>query len=236
MLMIFFRALVLYLVVVLFIRLMGKRQIGQLQPFELVITLMVADLVATPMQDIGVPIIEGIIPMFALFAIHSLISVLMLKIAPLRLLFCGKPSVLIERGIVHEKELRALNISLPELLEELRANGVCDVCDVYRAMLETNGAISILLNKDAQPVSARDAGKKVEPTTLQMTAVADGKIDHRNLGILGIDAADLRASLSAMGVNRVKDVFMALCDEEGTIWLQRRGAKVIETGRVRVSK
>ncbi len=235
MLMIFFRALLLYVVVVLFIRMMGKRQIGQLQPFELVITLLVADLVATPMQDIGLPIIEGVIPMFALFAIHNVISYVSLKYAPLRALFCGRPSVLIDHGIINEKEMKKLSISLSELLEGLRVNGVSDVSDVHRAMLETNGSLSVILNKDAQPVIARDTGAHVGPNTLQMTVIIDGKVDHRNMNVLHIKKEDLALALHGMGVYEFKEVFVALADAQGTLWVQNHSADSMKKGKVTVS-
>jgi uncharacterized membrane protein YcaP (DUF421 family) len=235
MLMIFFRAMVLYAVVVVFIRLMGKRQIGQLQPFELVITLMVADLVATPMQDIGVPIIEGLIPMFALFAVHNIISVLSVKFALLRKLFCGKPSVLISGGLIDETELRKLNISLSELLEGLRNNGVAEVSDIYRAMLETNGSMSIILRKQAQPANAGDAGAPVGPDTLQMTVIADGKLDHRNLKVLKVSEQALLKAIRGMGIGNIRDVFVALCDEMGTLYVQTRGASAVQKGTVEVT-
>ena len=234
MLTIFFRALLLYVVVVLFIRMMGKRQIGQLQPFELVVTLLVADLVSTPMQDVGLPIVEGVIPIFALFAIHNVISFLSLKCAPLRALFCGKPSVLIDHGVINEEELKRLNIGLSELLEGLRVNGAPEISDVYRAMLETNGSLSVVLYRDAQPIVAREAGAKVKPTALQMTIVADGKLDHRNMTVLHITREDLLHALDDLDVPRVRDVFVALADAQGTLWVQMHGAQRMKKGKVAI--
>ena len=233
MLMIFFRALVLYVIVVLFMRLMGKRQIGQLEPFELVITLMVADLVAMPMQDIGVPIIEGIIPMLALFAIHNVISLLSVRVPFLRVLFCGKPSVLIDHGIIHEKELKKLNISVLELMEGLRVKGVPDVSDVYRAMLETNGSMSVIVKKEAQPVIAREEGAKVQADSLPMTLITDGKYDENNMRVLNITRANLDSALVSIGIHNAKDIFVALSDEAGTLWVQQRNAQKMQKGKVR---
>ncbi len=233
MLMIFFRALVLYAIVVVFMRLMGKRQIGQLEPFELVITLMVADLVAIPMQDVGVPIVEGIIPMLALFAIHNVISLLSVKVPFLRVLFCGKPSVLIDHGIINEKELKNLNISVLELMEGLRVKGVPDVSDVYRAMLETNGSMSVIVKKEAQPIIAREEGAKVEEDSLPMTLITDGIFDERNMKVLNVTKPVLESALRSIGIGEVKNVFVALADEAGTLWVQQRNAQKMQKGKVR---
>ena len=236
MLMIFLRALLLYIIVVLFMRLMGKRQIGQLEPFELVITLMVADLVAVPMQDIGVPIVEGIIPMLALFAIHNVISFLSVRIQPLRVLFCGKPNILIDHGIINEKELKKMNISVLELMEGLRVKGVPDVSDVYRAMLETNGDMSVIVKKEAQPVIAREEGAKVGADSLPMTLITDGKVDFNNLHVLSITVQSLQTALYGMGILDMKQIFVALSDEAGTLWVQQRNVQQMQKGKVNVSR
>ncbi len=236
MLMIFLRALLLYMIVVLFMRLMGKRQIGQLEPFELVITLMVADLVAVPMQDIGVPIVEGIIPMLALFAIHNVISLLSVRIQPLRVLFCGKPNILIDHGIINEKELKKMNISVQELMEGLRVKGVPDVSDVYRAMLETNGDMSVIVKKEAQPVIAREEGAKVGMDSLPMTLITDGKLDPGNLRVLSITEQSLTTALRGMGIEDLKQIFVAMSDESGTLWVQQRNVQQMQKGKVNVSR
>lgn len=232
MLTIFFRALLLYAVVVLFIRMMGKRQIGELQPFELVITLLIADLVATPMQNTGVPIVEGMIPVVALFAIHNLISLLSLKSHGMRVLFCGRPSVLVEKGAAMEKEMRKLNMSLPELMENLRVNNVSNIKDVYRATLETNGKLSVVLYNDAKPAAAKDARVQVSPTALPMTVVVDGKLDRNNLKALHINETDLLQALSAMGASDLHMLFMVLADQNGTLLMQKKGESHTQSGKL----
>ena len=143
MLTIFMRALILYLVVVIFMRMMGKRQIGQMQPYEIVITLLVADVVAAPMQDPAISLVEGIIPMIALFICHNFISFLCIKSRKLRKVFCGKTSTLIRNGVINEKELKKLSLSVEELMEALRAKDVFSLDDVYCATMETNGQLSV---------------------------------------------------------------------------------------------
>ena len=146
MLIIFFRAIVLYSIVLVVMRLMGKREIGQLQPFELAIAIMIADLATIPMADTGVPITNGIVPILGLLVMHLLISTINLKSMKAREIICGKPRILVYRGKIDEKALKKERFTLNELQERLRDKNIVNISDVEYAILETNGQISVIEN------------------------------------------------------------------------------------------
>lgn len=144
MLITFFRAIVLYIIVLIVMRFMGKREIGQLQPFELAISIMIADLASIPMTDIGIPISNGIIPILGLLVMHLVISIINLKSLKMRQIICGKPSILIYRGRIDEKVLKRERFTITELEERLRGNNVVNLGDVEYAILETSGEVTVI--------------------------------------------------------------------------------------------
>lgn len=144
MLIIFFRAIILYIFILLVMRLMGKREIGQLQPFELAISIMIADLATIPMSDIGVPIFNGIIPILGLLVVHLCITILNLKSSKARAIICGKPAVLVCKGKIDRDVLEKERFTVNELLEKLRENGITDINDVEYAILETSGQVTVI--------------------------------------------------------------------------------------------
>ena len=144
MLITFVRSIILYIIVLVVMRLMGKREIGQLQPFELAIAIMIADLASVPMSEIGIPIINGIIPILGLLVMHLIISYINLKSMKMRQLICGKPSILIYRGKIDESIMRKERFTINELQERLRANNIYDIKDVEYAILETSGQVSVI--------------------------------------------------------------------------------------------
>ena len=147
MLIIFFRAIILYIFVLIVMRLMGKREIGQLQPFELAISIMIADLATIPMSDIGVPIFNGLIPILGLLVIHLCITVLNLKSPKAREIICGKPTILIYKGKIDKKALEKERFTVAELQERLREKDIMNISDVEYAILETSGQITAVTKK-----------------------------------------------------------------------------------------
>ena len=144
MLITFFRAIILYIFVLIVMRLMGKREIGQLQPFELAISIMIADLSTVPMADIGIPIFNGIIPILGLLLMHLIISIVNLKSLKAREIICGKPRILIYRGKIDEKALKKERFTINELQERLRGNNIVNISDVEYAILETSGQVTVI--------------------------------------------------------------------------------------------
>ena len=139
------RTVILYLLIIAGVRLMGKRQVGELEPSELVLDLLIADLAAVPMQDFGIPLLSGILPIFTLLCVTMMLSVLTMKSIRFRAIICGRPSIIIENGQINQREMRKNRFTVDELNEELRGQGVTDFSTVKYAILETNGRVSVCL-------------------------------------------------------------------------------------------
>ena len=150
-----FRTIILYIIVVIAMRLMGKRQIGELQPFELVITIMISELASLPMQDVRIPLIHGIIPIITLLVLEIIISLLELKSEAARAIFCGRPSILIKSGIIDVKELKCQRFNVTDLLEELRLQGYYNLEEIRYAILETNGQLSVITKNETSSVTKK---------------------------------------------------------------------------------
>ena len=175
------RTIILYLLIILGIRLMGKRQIGELEPSELVLSLIIADLAAVPMQDFGIPLIMGIIPILTLLCLSAILSVLTVKSIRFRALLCSRPSIVIQDGKILTREMVKNRFTVDELMEELRMAGVTDLSTVKYAVLETTGRISVLPYAEHQPVTVRDMGLKVKEAGLPVIVVSDGRVLSHNL-------------------------------------------------------
>ena len=180
----FFRSIIIYIIVLIVMRLMGKREIGQMQPFELAISIMIADLASIPMTDIGIPISNGIIPIMGLLVMHLVISVLNIKSGTLRGLICGKPTILIYRGKIDEEKLRAERLTLNELEEKLRSNNVMNLGDVEYAILETSGDISVIQKPNKRTTTPEDFDIMPEYEGISYDLVIDGKVMQDNLNKL----------------------------------------------------
>lgn len=184
MLITFVRSIILYVIVLVVMRLMGKREIGQLQPFELAIAIMIADLASVPMSEVGIPIINGIIPILSLLVMHLIISFINLKSIKMRQLICGKPSILIYRGKINEKVLIKERFTINELQERLRANNINNLADVEYAILETSGQVSVIQKPNKRTTIPEDFNIMPEYEGISYDLVVDGKIMNDNLKIL----------------------------------------------------
>lgn len=215
MLIILFRSIVLYFVVVFIMRIMGKRQIGQLQPFELVIALMISELAAMPMQNTGIPLFHGIIPIITLLVLQVLISTLQLKSELARLIFCGQPSILIEKGKINIKELKKNRINLNDLLEELRLKDYYNLDDIEYAILETRGQITIIPKSEQEPATRKDLNIKSSQNKMPVTLILDGRINDRNLKLIEKDKSWLNEQLNKRNISSAEQIFLALLDSQG---------------------
>ena len=187
MLIVFFRSIVLYIIVLIVMRLMGKREIGQLQPFELAISIMIADLAAVPMAEIGIPISNGIIPILGLLVMHLIISFINLKSMKVREILCGKPAILIYRGKIDEKVLKKERFTLNELQERLRSSNVVNLGDVEYAILETSGQVTVIQKPDKRTTTPKDFNIMPEYEGIPYDLVVDGKVMYQNLKNIGKD-------------------------------------------------
>ena len=185
----YLRTIILYLVLILVIRLMGKRQIGQMEPSEFVVTMLVANLAAIPMQDSGIPLFSGFVPIVTVLGVELVLSYLSLRSIPLRKLLCGKPVILIENGKILQDNLRKTRVTLDELTGHLREKDVLDLQTVQYAILETSGNLSVFPYPKHCPPSAKDAGICVGKQYIPLTIVSDGVLLHENLQKAGKDSA-----------------------------------------------
>ena len=212
------RTIILYLLIIVGIRLLGKRQIGELEPSELVLALIIADLASVPMQDNGIPLLSGVIPIVTLLAVASILSVLTVRSIRFRTLLCGRPSIVVENGVVKERELRRNRFTIDELLDELRGQGYADFQAVKFAVLETNGRLSVLPYAAEKPVTAAQMGLTPEETGLPVILISDGRLLSRNLKGRGYEEIWLQKQLASHGVERPEQVFLLTVDEGGNTY------------------
>ena len=222
MLITFVRAVVLYIIVLIVMRLMGKREIGQLQPFELAISIMIADLASIPMTETGVPITKGIIPILGLLVMHLLISVLYMKSVRAREIVCGKPRILIYRGKIDEKALIKERFTINELEERLRINSVSSIGDVEYAILETSGNITVIQKPNKRNTIPEDFGIMPDYEGIPYDLVVDGKIMEENLRKIGKNYIWLEKQVEKFGY-KPEEALIVKFDGKGQIFCQKKG-------------
>ncbi|MCL6639184.1 MAG: DUF421 domain-containing protein [Firmicutes bacterium] len=214
------RTLILFAVVVIGLRLMGKRQVSQLQPYELVIVIMLSALAAIPMENTGIPLLSSLFPIFTLLVAHVALSTVALKSERARGIICGTPSVLVENGKIVEKELARLRYNINDLLEQLRAKNMPNIADVEFAILETSGDLSVIPKSQKRPLVPADMNIPTVYEGLPVTLIIDGYVFHKNLAKLNLDAGWLEGELRKFGIESVKDVLFASLDTEGKLFYQ----------------
>lgn len=201
-------------------RIMGKRQIGQLQPFELVIAIMISELASLPMQDTRIPLIHGIIPIITLLILQVGLSVLQLKSEKARSLICGKPSILIRNGKIDMNELKSQRFNINDLMEELRLKDHYDLEDIQYAILETSGQLSIIPKTELTPATKQDLNIKCNQDELPVTLILDGKINRHNLKLIKKDINWLTKELRKKNVTSAEEVFIAILDSKEKFFCQ----------------
>lgn len=224
MLITFVRAIFLYIVVLVVMRLMGKREIGQLQPFELAISIMIADLASIPMTETGIPITRGIIPIFGLLIMHLLISFMNLKSVKVREIVCGKPRILIYRGKIDEKALIKERFTINELEERLRGNNVASVGDVEYAILETSGELTVIQKPNKRTTIPEDFNIMPEYEGIPYNLVVDGKIMEKNLQKIGKNVTWLKKQVEKFGM-KPEEALLVTLDGKEQIFCQKKGEK-----------
>lgn len=217
------RTTILFCVTTITLRLMGKRQLAELQPYEVVITLMISDLATLPMSDVEIPLLGGVVSILTLLVLHSLLSVLSFSSIALRRIICGRPSVLVRNGRICEKELSRLCFDLSDLMEGIRSAGLIGLHETGCVVLETNGTLSVFPSSDNTPVTRGDQGIAPVYDGIPLTLILDGKIQERTLRIAGRDAGWLRKILSGQGITCEKDVLVAALDTQGKLFIQEKG-------------
>ena len=212
----------LFLFVTIAIRLMGKRQIGDMQPNELVVTLLLSEIAAIPLQDTSQPILNCIIAIFILVIMEIVISILSLKSTFVRRLLNGQAVVIIKNGVIDQKAMKRVRLTVMDLIEQLRVQNVFDISTVAFAVLEINGELSVLLKSGDQPATAKDVGAKNEKAVLPLPVISDGKIISENLTALKITHSDVEKILKQNNLT-VKQVFLLTLDRKKNLTLIKMG-------------
>lgn len=215
------RTLILYSLVVLTLRLMGKKQIGELQPFELAVTIMVSDLASLPMQDTRIPIVHGVIPIITLLFLQAVLSLLELKSEKIRSIVNGTPSILIKDGKIDLNQLKKQNFTASDLLEELRLKNYYNIEDIQFAILETNGQLSLIPKTELTAVTKADMQIKTTQDKLPTILILDGHVNYKNLKMVKKDEKWLKENLKNT-TTPFKNIFIAVINSKGEFYYQKK--------------
>lgn len=225
---IFIRAILLYILMILATRFMGKRQMGQFQPYEFAMALLVANLLATPMADVSTPLLHGVIPIAALLAVHGIIALVCMKSDAARAFISGKPSIVVSKGVINQAEMERLCLTLSDLLEGFRQAGISDPADVGFAVMEANGTITAFPRSSMRPPTTKEIGVDAGYEGVPMALVMDGHIQKSNLKSAHLDEAWLRAALAAHGY-APDNIFLATLDTQGILTVQVKNGGIFQT-------
>ena len=219
------RTLILYIAVTIAIRLMGKRQIGDMQPNELVVTLLISEIAAIPLQDTEQPVFVGIAAIFMLVFLEIIISILTLKSFFVRKIFSGKSVIIIKNGVIDQQAMSDVRMTVVDLIELLRGQNVFNINEVAFAVLEVNGNLSVLLKKDAQTLSVKDIDLNLPDDNLSLPVISDGKIVRESLDALKIKPSYIQKVLKTENTT-AKDVFLMTLDRDGNQTIIKKGGIV----------
>lgn len=214
------RSLIIYFIVLILIRIMGKRQIGEMQPFELVITLIIADLATIPMSETALPLLHGIIPLLTLSVLHYFLSFLSRKSWFLRQAFNGKPVIIIGPNGIDYKALKMLNMSFNDLQEVIRTAGYFNIEEILYAIIQTNGAVSVLPRSAYSPLTANDLKIDKETATLPIIVFSEGKPQKENMTLAKIDEVFLKDNLTKAGFEHLQDIMLITLNQNGDMYIQ----------------
>ena len=217
----FMRAILLYAVMIVVMRVLGKRQMGEFQPYEFALTILLADIISGPIGSVSTPLLYGLLPVAAVMVVHGLLGVVCMKSDRLRAIISGKPTLVISRGVINRRELDRLCLSLSDLLEGLRSAGFADPAEVGTAVVEANGSISAFADAASRPPQTKEMQIHPGYEGLPMHLIMDGAVQAHNLRSTGRDRAWLAGLLSARGL-APKAVYLASLDTRGRMNLQLR--------------
>lgn len=218
---IFLKTIIIYFFLLIAVRLMGKKEIGQMQPVELVAIIIIADVASVPMQNVGTPIIQGIVPIFALLTVELVLSYLNIKFDFFHKLISGKPSILISKGKVLQKNLKKQRYTIDGLIEQLRMSGYPDVRDVDYAILETSGQMSVIPKVGCEANTPKASNEYVGYPRI---VIMENKVYPENLSALGFNEQWLKNKLKENKLKQ-KDLFIFIVDESGKIFYQKKDAE-----------
>lgn len=216
------RTFILFFALLLAMRLLGKRQLGELELSELVVSVVIADLASNPLQDIGIPLLNGLLPILVLFCLELILSGVSLRSIKLRNLFYGKPSLIVQDGKIIQSAMRKNRFTLDELTEELRNQGQTDISKIQFAVLENNGKLSIIPFPAERPVTAGQLGLPVEDEGMPVILISDGRTLSKNLRQMGRDERWLQKEVKRRGAQNAQEVYLFTLDRLGRIYFALR--------------
>ena len=219
------RSIIVYSCVLVVVRLMGKRQIGEMQPFEFVVTLIIADLACIPMAELSVPLVHGIVPIVTLLIVHFLICFMSRKFQFARYLLTGKPAIVISPKGINYKELKELNMTLDDLIELMRGCDVFRIEEIAYAIIETNGNLCLIKKAEQETVTREDLKVKVSQSSLPINIIMDGKLMKENMVLAEIDEGFIQSCLKKAKVQNRKDVLLMTLDNNGQVFIQEKSAE-----------
>lgn len=209
------RTMIVYFVLIIALRIMGKRQLGELAPSELVVAVLISDLASMPLQDTGVPLLYGLVPVMTLLSTEVLISYATLKSIRLRVFIGGKPSIIISEGKIDQKEMSKNRLTLDELSVEMRKQNVTDITTIRHAILESDGTLSIILYESASPVTPSQLKIKTKEPDLPVIVISDGHVMGNNLKKIGLDHAWLNKKLNEIGAESPENIYLLTANQSG---------------------
>lgn len=207
------RTVILYFLVIFAIRIMGKRQIGDMQPGELVITILISEIAAIPIQDLSQPVMTGIIAVFTLVFLEVFISVVTMKCLPIRRVIYGDSAIIIKNGVLDQKALKRLRVTGPDLIEVLRNQQIFDINQVAYAILETNGQLSVMLKPEYQNATVNDLKGNESASSMPCLVISDGRFVNDSIEHIGCSKSDISKRVKQSGL-QLKDVFIMTCDKD----------------------
>jgi len=220
---IFFRVVILYILLLVVIRLMGKRQLGELQPFELVITILIAELAASPIENSDIPLMNGIVSILTLFILEGIFSTLMLKSERARSIIDGTPSIVMDRGKLLYDEMKKQRININDLLEHLRIAGYHNLHELEYIIIEPDGQLSIILKTPYRPITIKDMNLDIKDGNgIPINLIADGIRNKRNMLRAKCDDRWLDSQLKAKGYRSDKEILLAYLDSQGNLHIQEK--------------
>ena len=221
---IFVRTVILYFAILISMRIMGKRQLGEMEISEFIVAALIADLAATPLQDIGIPLLNGLVPIIIMFCFEIIIAGLNMRSIKLRKLTYGRPEIIIRNGRIIREAMHKNRFTLDELMQELRAQGLTDTAQVEYAVLETNGQLSIILKSGNQPATASQMGVDADDVSYAHIIINEGRILDNNLKLLGRDRRWLANELKRQNLRSADEVYILTLSENGSVFCQAKEA------------
>lgn len=221
------RSIIIYCIVLFLLRVMGKRQLGEMQPYEFVITMIIADLATIPMSDTALPLLHGIIPICTLALLHFFFSFLSRKSKYLRKILNGKPVIVITPDGIDYTALQLLNMTFNDLMESLRTSGYFHIEEVLYAIIQTNGSLSVMPRSAYSPLTPQDMHLKKEESSLPIIVLTEGKIDESNLNMAQISEQFLKQELQSLGFSNIKEIVLVTIDQQGCMYIKPKIGKFI---------